>query len=293
MANYAGDDLVGESIGPFRIERLLGQGGMGRVYLGVSVSGRRVAVKVVRPELADDPGFRKRFRAEVEAAMAVSGAFTAPVVDADPDGPLPWLATVHVDGPSLQDEVDARGPLPAGAVRRLGASLAESLTAIHRAGLIHRDLKPANILLASDGPRVIDFGISRAADGTAYTATGGVVGSAGYMSPEQILGRDLTPASDVFALGAVLVFAATGRPAFGTGPFQAVLFRAAYEPPALDGLHDPLASTIAACLAKNPLHRPPLSDLPHLFISSTATPADDGPATALPVALHPAAAEPA
>ncbi|MBB2910759.1 serine/threonine protein kinase [Streptosporangium becharense] len=216
MTFFGVDGVITGTIGPFRIVRLLGEGGMGRVFLGTSPGGRQVAVKVVRPELASDPGFRRRFRGEVEAAMAVSGAFTTPVVDADPEGPLPWLATVYVPGPSLQAEIDARGPMAEPEVRTLGARLAEALVAIHRAGLIHRDLKPSNILLADDGPRVIDFGISRAIEGTALTATGGVIGSAGYMSPEQVAGNELTAASDVFALGAVVTFAATGRPAFGT-----------------------------------------------------------------------------
>ncbi|MEV4376856.1 serine/threonine-protein kinase [Streptosporangium sp. NPDC049644] len=263
---FLGDGETG-AIGPFRIVRLLGEGGMGRVYLATSASGRAVAVKVVRPELAGDPSFRRRFRAEVEAAMAVSGAFTTPVVDADPDGPVPWLATVYVPGPSLQSEIETRGPMAEAQVRALGARLAEALAAIHRAGIIHRDLKPSNILLADDGPRVIDFGISRAADGTSLTATGGVIGSAGYMSPEQVAGHELTPASDVFALGAVVAFAATGRSAFGTGPFQVVMFRAAYESPWLDGTPPGLVGLVSACLDKDPRRRPKVARLPELFVA--------------------------
>ncbi|MEV4062174.1 protein kinase domain-containing protein [Nonomuraea dietziae] len=253
------------AIGPFKVVRLLGEGGMGRVYLATSASGRSVAVKVVRPELADDPTFRRRFKAEAEAAMAVSGAFTTPVVDADPDGPVPWLATVYVPGPSLQSAIETGGPMAEAQVRVLGARLAEALAAIHRAGIIHRDLKPSNILLADDGPRVIDFGISRAADGTSLTATGGVIGSAGYMSPEQLAGHELSPASDVFALGAVVAFASTGRPAFGTGPFQAVMFRAAYERPQLDGVPLGLVGLVSACLDKDPRRRPEVARLPELF----------------------------
>ncbi|MER5420608.1 PQQ-binding-like beta-propeller repeat protein [Streptosporangium roseum] len=265
MTFLAGDGTA--AIGPFRIVRLLGEGGMGQVYLATSASGRSVAVKVVRPELAGDPSFRRRFKAEVEAARAVSGAFTTPVVDADPDGPVPWLATVYVPGPSLQSEIETHGPMPEAQVRILGARLAEALDAIHRAGIIHRDLKPSNILLADDGPRVIDFGISRAADGTSLTATGGVIGSAGYMSPEQIAGRELTSVSDVFALGAVVAFASTGRSAFGTGPFQAVMFRAAYEPPQLDGMPPGLVGLVSACLDKDPLRRPAVTRLPGLFVT--------------------------
>ncbi|MCD0448757.1 PQQ-binding-like beta-propeller repeat protein [Actinocorallia sp. API 0066] len=284
MAFYGTDGVMAETIGPFRIVRLLGEGGMGRVFLGTSPSGRQVAVKVVRPELASDPGFRRRFRAEVEAAMAVSGAFTTPVVDADPEGPLPWLATVYVPGPSLQSRIEDAGPLVASEAATLGARLAEALAAIHRAGLIHRDLKPSNILLADDGPRVIDFGISRASEGTVFTATGNVIGSAGYMSPEQVAGHELTPASDVFALGAVMVFAVTGTPAFGTGPFQVLMFRAAYEPPNLTDVPPRLLDLLTACLDKDASRRPSVASLPELFINGTPLPYPADPASARPPA---------
>ncbi|WP_405614257.1 protein kinase domain-containing protein [Streptomyces sp. NBC_01508] len=248
-------------IGPYRVIRELGAGGMGRVHLAASRSGRAVAVKVVRPELAADPDFRRRFKAEVDAARAVSGAFTAPVVDADPEGPQPWLATAYIPGPSLTEALDAHGPMPEPTLRVLGGGLAEALAAIHRAGLIHRDLKPSNILLTPDGPRVIDFGISRAVDATVLTVEGQVPGSPGFMSPEQSTGGELTAASDVFAFGAVLVFAATGSPPFGTGAAHALMYRAAYEEPRLDGVPHGLLDIVAACLDKDPARRPTVEQL--------------------------------
>ncbi|MFF0206180.1 PQQ-binding-like beta-propeller repeat protein [Streptomyces sp. NPDC005017] len=248
-------------IGPYRVIRELGAGGMGRVHLATSRSGRAVAVKVVRAELAADPDFRRRFRAEVDAARAVSGAFTASVVDADPEGPQPWLATAYIPGPSLADALDAHGPMPEATLRVLGGGLAEALAAIHRAGLIHRDLKPSNILLTLDGPRVIDFGISRAVDGTVLTAEGQVAGSPGFMSPEQSRGAELTSASDVFAFGAVLALAATGIPPFGTGAVHALLYRAAYEEPQLNGVPHGLLGIVTACLDKDPARRPTVGHL--------------------------------
>ncbi|MEY9874677.1 outer membrane protein assembly factor BamB [Streptacidiphilus sp. MAP12-33] len=248
-------------IGPYRILRELGAGGMGRVYLAATASGRAVAVKVVHPEFAADPYFRRRFQREADAARAVSGAFTAPVVDCDPDGTPPWLATAYVPGPSLSEAIDAGDPMPEPSLRVLGAGLAEALIAVHRAGLVHRDLKPSNILLALDGPRVIDFGISKAADGTALTAEGQLIGSPGYMSPEHCEGRELSAASDVFSLGAVLAYAATGRPPFGVGATHAVLYRTVHEPPSLDGVPPGLLGIVAACLEKDPSRRPPLEHL--------------------------------
>src|SRR6516225_11478557 len=182
---------------------------MGHVFLGMSAGGRPIAVKVIRAELATDPDFRARFRGEVAAAQKVSGLFTALVVDADLDAPVPWLATAYVAGPSLTEAVRSHGPLPVRSLMALAAGLAEGLAAIHAAGVVHRDLKPSNVLLAEDGPRVIDFGISRAAETTALTQTGLVVGSPGFMSPEQAMGYDVGPASDIFNLGAVLAYAAT------------------------------------------------------------------------------------
>ncbi|ONK13562.1 serine/threonine-protein kinase [Streptomyces sp. MP131-18] len=248
-------------VGRYRLAGRLGAGGMGRVYLGRSPSGRLVAVKLVRPELAEDPGFRARFAREVAAARRVTGFFTAAVVDADPDGPSPWLATAYVPGLPLDEAVAAHGPWPVRSVRALGAGLAEALEAIHEAGLVHRDLKPSNVLIAPDGPRVVDFGISVAAEATALTRTGMVVGTPGFMAPEQLTGAPVTPATDVFALGAVLTYAATGTGPFGTGSAQALNFRIAYEEPDLGGLPPSGLEIVADCLAKDPARRPAVSAL--------------------------------
>jgi hypothetical protein len=245
-----------ELIGPYRLRGRLGAGGMGRVYLGLSPGGRAVAVKVIRAELAQDPEFRARFRREVAVAQTVSGLYTAPVLDADTDGPEPWLATAYVPGPSLADAVTRHGPLPAASVLMLAAGLAEALTAIHNAGIVHRDLKPANVLLAADGPRLIDFGISRAAEASALTHTGLVVGSPGFMSPEQAEGREVGPASDVFSLGAVLAFAATGQGPFGSGSTPALVYRVVHNPPDLDQVPAGIRPLAERCLAKDPGARP-------------------------------------
>lgn len=248
-------------VGRYRITGLLGAGGMGRVYLGHSPGGRLVAVKVVRPDLAEDPGFRRRFAREVAAARKVNGFFTAAVVDADPDGSPPWLATAYVPGLPLDKAVAAHGPWPAESVRALGAGLAEALEAIHAVGLVHRDLKPSNVLIAPDGPRVVDFGISVAAESTALTSTGMVVGTPGFMAPEQLTGEPVTPATDVFALGAVLAYAATGVGPFGTGSAQALNFRIVYEEPDLAELPSPGLEIISRCLAKDPARRPAVAEL--------------------------------
>jgi hypothetical protein len=250
-----------ESVGPYRLIRRLGAGGMGQVYLARTPGSRLVAVKVIRPELAADPGFRSRFAREVTAARSVSGMFTAPVVDADPDGQLPWLATAYVPGPSLTDAVAERGPLPPGVVLTLAAGLAEALVAIHAAGLVHRDLKPSNVLLARDGPRVIDFGISRAADASVLTQTGAIMGSPGYLSPEQAEGRPVGPPGDVFSLGAVLAFAATGAGPFGTGPALAIAFRIVNAAPNLSGVPEQVRPLIERCLVKDPAARPSPGEL--------------------------------
>ncbi|OKK10914.1 serine/threonine-protein kinase [Streptomyces sp. CB02400] len=245
-------------LGGYRLLRRLGAGGMGRVYLARSPGGRTVAVKVVRPDLAADAGFRERFRHEVEIAKAVSGRYTAPVVDADPEAALPWLATSYVLGPDLTDVVAAHGALPERTVRALAAGLAAALQEVHAAGLIHRDLKPSNVLLAADGPRVIDFGIARAVDGSRMTQTGVVVGSPGYMSPEQAQGKDIGTAGDVFSLGAVLAFAATGRGAFGDGAAShaALLYQIVHGEPDLTGVPQSLLGLVRACLMKDPAQRP-------------------------------------
>ncbi|MFJ8554902.1 serine/threonine-protein kinase [Streptomyces sp. NPDC093676] len=250
-----------EQVGPYRIAARLGAGGMGRVYVGHSRSGRTAAVKVVHAELAEDAEFRRRFVREVAAAQRVSGAFTAPVLGADPESDPPWLATLYVPGPGLSDVIGAHGALPEGSVRLLGAGLLEALAAIHSAGLVHRDLKPSNVLLAADGPRVIDFGISAASEFSALTRTGSVVGTPGFMSPEQLVGKPVGPASDVFSLGALLVFAATGEGAFGQGPVQAVMYRIVHEQARLDAVPEALRTPLARALAKDPADRPEVVEL--------------------------------
>ncbi|MGD0068893.1 MAG: serine/threonine-protein kinase, partial [Streptosporangiaceae bacterium] len=248
-------------IGPYRLLGQLGTGGMGQVFLGLSAGGRLVAVKVIRAELAADPEFRARFRREIIAAHKVSGLFTAAVVDADVDGLVPWLATAYVAGPSLAQAVSEHGPLPAASVLALAAGLAESLTAIHAAGVVHRDLKPSNVLLAVDGPRVIDFGISRAAEATSLTRAGFVMGSPGFMSPEQAEGRDVGPPSDMFSLGAVLAFAATGDGPFGGGSTAALVYRVVHSPANLDHVPDEVRPLAERCLAKDPSRRPTADEL--------------------------------
>ncbi|KOU27850.1 protein kinase domain-containing protein [Streptomyces sp. WM6368] len=242
--------------GRYRLVGRLGQGGMGVVYLGRSQSGRAVAVKVVRPELSTEPGFRRRFADEVAAARRVGGFHTAPVVDADPDGEPAWLVTAFVPGPTLQAVLARVGALPLDTLTVLAAGLAEALEAIHRAGVIHRDLKPANIIVAEDGPRVIDFGIARALDGTSLTQTGLQVGTPGFLAPEQLTGGGvLTPAVDMFALGVVLTQAAGGAP-FGDGPSAARHFKVVYEEPDLTAVPEELRGAIGACLSKDPAARP-------------------------------------
>ncbi len=229
---------------------------MGRVYLGRSPGGRHVAVKAIRAELAESPDFRTRFAREVSAARRVSGIFTAPVVDADLDGPVPWLATSYVAGPSLATAVVTGGPMSAGSVLALAAGLAEGLSAIHAAGVVHRDLKPSNVIMADDGPRVLDFGISLSAEASALTQTGMVVGSPGFMSPEQADGHDVGPPSDIFSLGAVLAFAATGQGPFGTGSTAALVYRVVHSEPDASALPGEIRPLIERCLAKDPRHRP-------------------------------------
>ncbi|MER5962952.1 serine/threonine-protein kinase [Streptomyces sp. NPDC002057] len=246
---------VGTLIGRYVIEHKLGEGGMGTVYLARSRGGRAVAVKVARPELAADPSFRARFRAEVQAARQVGGFHTAQVVDADPDAEAPWLATAYIPGPTLSALVTAEGPMGEGRLRSLGAALAEALEAIHACGLVHRDLKPGNIVMAPDGPRVLDFGIARAVESTRLTATGAAFGTPGYLAPEQALGEQVTGAADVFALGAVLVAAAGGRP-FGDGTPMGLMYRAVHEAPDLASVPEALRGLVGRCLAKNPYERP-------------------------------------
>jgi tRNA A-37 threonylcarbamoyl transferase component Bud32 len=258
-------------LGPYWLLGRLGGGGMGEVFLGRSPGGRLIAVKVVRSELAGQAEFRQRFAREVAAAQKVSGLFTAPVVDADVDAPVPWLATAYVPGPSLADAITGHGPLPATPVLALAAGLAEGLGAIHAAGIVHRDLKPSNVLLADDGPRIIDFGISRAAEAAVLTGTGVVFGSAAFMSPEQARGNAVGPPSDVFSLGAVLTFAATGQGPFGTGSSATLLYRVVFTPPDTSGLPAELRPLAERCLAKDPEQRPSTEQL--LVELNTAPPA--------------------
>src|SRR5579871_4835246 len=249
------------AIGEFRLLARLGAGGMGQVFLASSLAGRMVAVKVIHTELCRDTEFVRRFRNEVEAAQKVSGWYTAPVVAAGVNDNPPWLATAFVPGLSLDDIVSRYGPLPLPAVWRLAAGLAEALRAIHGVGLIHRDLKPANVLLALDGPRVIDFGISRAVTDTRLTATGAIIGTLSYMSPEQVLGEVTGPASDTFSLGSVLAYAASGTDPFTVSPGSpsaAVMFRIVHGEPDLATVPAELRGPIEACLAKKPQARPDL-----------------------------------
>ncbi|MFD5393403.1 transporter substrate-binding domain-containing protein [Streptomyces sp. NPDC127097] len=252
-----------QQIGPFRIIGLLGGGGMGRVYLGRAADGRPVAVKTARSELADDRGFRARFAREVSAAQQVGGPFVAPVVDAAPHDDVPWMATEYVPGVSLTDAVHDCGPLPEHAVRLLTAGLLHALTAVHAHGLVHRDLKPSNILLTAEGPRVIDFGIAHSAADTALTTTGTALGTPGFMAPEQLVmtGPKVTGAADVFALGGVIVYAATGGGPYGNADPQVLMYRTVHEEPRLDELTDALRELASACLAKDPERRPALPAL--------------------------------
>ncbi|MGW5445729.1 serine/threonine-protein kinase [Streptomyces asiaticus] len=245
-------------IGAYRLLGRLGSGGMGRVFVGRSAGGRTVAVKVVHAQFALDEEFRARFRREVDAARRVGGAFTAPVLDADPEARIPWVATGYVAGPPLNQAVSDEGPLPEPSVRALGAGLAEALAAVHALGLVHRDVKPSNVLLALDGPRLIDFGIARATEGTvSLTSTGASIGSPGYMAPEQILGENVEGAADVFSLGAVLAYAATGEPPFPGDTSAALLYKVVHDEPRFGHeLTGELRDLVAACLAKNPADRP-------------------------------------
>ncbi|MFH7595586.1 serine/threonine-protein kinase [Streptomyces racemochromogenes] len=281
------------TIGGYRLEGRLGEGGMGVVYRARSLSGRQVAVKVIQPGLAGDPAFRQRFRREVAAARQVSGAFTAPVVDADVDAEAPWLATLFVAGPSLAQRVRHQGPLPTAEVWVLAAGLVEALRDIHRVGLVHRDLKPGNVLLAEDGPRVIDFGIARAVAGagagaTALTRTGVAIGTPPFMAPEQFRRGDVGPAADVFALGSVLVHAATGRGPFEGGHPDAVGFLVVHEPPDLTDLSPELLPLVEPCLAKDPADRPAVAGLLAL-VEAKLSAADGAYAPRTPTAVAPAA----
>ncbi|MGW2409332.1 protein kinase domain-containing protein [Streptomyces sp. NPDC001739] len=263
-----------EYAGKYRLEARLGAGGMGVVHLARSSSGLLLAVKVIHAEFAQDPEFRGRFRQEVAAARRVSGAFTAPVVDADPDAARPWMATLHIPGPTLSDHVKRNGPLTPGEVRRLAAGLAEALRDIHRAGVVHRDLKPGNVLLAADGPKVIDFGISRPSDSDMRTETGKLIGTPPFMAPEQFQRpREVGPAADVFALGSVLVHAATGRGPFDSESPYIVAYQVVHDDADLAGVPRELVPLIESCLAKDPADRPTPDALMELL--QTDAPEDD------------------
>ncbi|MFF9806206.1 PQQ-binding-like beta-propeller repeat protein [Streptomyces coeruleorubidus] len=251
-----------EYAGHYRLESCLGSGGMGVVHLARSTSGMKLAVKVVHAEFAKDPEFRGRFRQEVGAARRVSGAFTAPVVDADPEAGRPWMATLFIPGPTLAQEVKRNGPLAPAQLRRLMAGLAEALRDIHRVGVVHRDLKPSNVLLAEDGPKVIDFGISRPKDSELRTETGKLIGTPPFMAPEQFRRpREVGPAADVFALGSVMVHAATGRGPFDSDSPYVVAYQVVHDEPELAGVPEELAPLVLRCLAKEPEDRPSPDEL--------------------------------
>ncbi|MEU8707372.1 serine/threonine-protein kinase [Streptomyces sp. NPDC048565] len=276
-----------EYAGQYRLEACLGAGGMGVVHLARSASGLQLAVKVVHRQHAADPEFRARFRQEVAAARRVSGAFTAPVVDADPGAVLPWMATLYVPGPTLAAQVKRNGPMSPAALRRLTAGLAEALRDIHRAGVIHRDLKPSNVLLPDSGPKVIDFGISRPYDSDLRTETGKLIGSPPYMAPEQFQRpREVGPAADVFALGAVLVHAATGRGPFDSDSPYLVAYQVVHDEADLAGVPPDLAPLVGRCLAKDPEERP----TPDEIMAALHPPSYDATAF-IPVQRKPAAAE--
>ncbi|WP_215453512.1 bifunctional serine/threonine-protein kinase/ABC transporter substrate-binding protein [Streptomyces sp. ATCC 21386] len=283
-------------IADHRLLGRLGAGGMGVVYLARTSAGSLVALKVLAAEYAEDTGFRERFRREVEVARRVSSPWAVPLIDADADAAAPWLATAFVPGPSLAEAVAAHGPLGEHGLRVLGGRLAQALGEVHRAGLVHRDLKPGNVLLAADGPRLIDFGIARAPEDSGLTATGLVVGTPGYLSPEQAEGRGglaIGAPSDVFSLGCVLAFAATGRPPFGTGALDALLYRAVHDPADLDGVPAPLGELLSRCLEKDPTARPEVAELVRELLHAGGAEADsdsDSEAHADEASAEPAAA---
>lgn len=250
-----------QELGGYQLLGRIGAGGMGVVYLAETRTGRKLALKAILKEFVQDPDFRTRFRREAAAAMKVRGRFLATLIDADPDADQPWLAIEYVEGPSLTAVVQARGPLPEPDVRSMLAGVAEALRAVHAVGIVHRDLKPSNILLGQDGPFVIDFGIAQASDSTALTRTGLKVGTPSFMAPEQIRGSLATPAADVWALGAVALYAATGQRAFGEGDTTVVYYRVVHEEPDLSACPPWLLPLVRACLSKDPSDRPDLQEV--------------------------------
>ncbi|WP_327260606.1 serine/threonine protein kinase [Streptomyces sp. NBC_01232] len=263
-------------VGGYRLAAVLGAGGMGKVYLSYTPGGRPIAIKVIRPEFSEDPEFRRRFQQEVRSAERVQGLYTAPVIDSDTEGAQPWLATAYVPGPSLAHAVARHGALPVRSVLLLTVGVAEALHVIHGAGIVHRDLKPANVLLASDGPRVIDFGIARAADSTALTSTGVSVGTPAFMAPEQASAGTVTPATDVFALGQIAAFTAIGASVFGDGPSHAVLYRIVHEDPDLSALPEELRPVVTRCLSRDPADRPTLTEVIELCNAASEAPLRQG-----------------
>ncbi|HEX4289664.1 MAG TPA: discoidin domain-containing protein [Trebonia sp.] len=264
------------TIGTYRLQARLGAGGMGRVYLAFTPAGRPVALKVVRSGIGDDLDFLVRFRQEIQAAQRVRGLYTAELIDADPTATPPWLVTAYVPGPSLEEVIDNDGPMPEAMVFRLIAGVAEALQAIHAAGVIHRDLKPSNVLLAADGPRVIDFGIARALATMPLTRNDVMMGSPDFLSPEQILRQPITPAIDVFALGSLAAFAALGRLPFGQGHITEVAHRVAHEPPSLAGCPVRLLTLIESCLEKQPEARPGPARIIEFCVARAAELTDSG-----------------
>ncbi|MEV5516002.1 serine/threonine-protein kinase [Streptomyces flaveolus] len=284
-----------EYAGHYRLESCLGSGGMGVVHVARSTSGMKLAVKVVHARYAEDPEFRGRFRQEVAAARRVSGAFTAPVVDADPEAGRPWMATLFIPGPTLSEQVKRNGPMDPAQLRRLMAGLAEALRDIHRVGVVHRDLKPSNVLLAEDGPKVIDFGISRPTDSELRTETGKLIGTPPFMAPEQFRRpREVGPAADVFALGSLMVHAATGRGPFDSDSPYVVAYQVVHDEPDLTGVPETLAPLVLRCLAKEPEERPTPDELmrelrsvaasydTQAFLRAPRTEEADGPETDTP-----------
>lgn len=249
------------TVGGYRLAAVLGAGGMGKVYLSYTPGGRPIALKVIRPEFSEDPEFRRRFQQEVRAAQRVQGLYTAPVIDFDTEGSQPWLATAYVPGPSLSHAVAGYGRLPLRSVLLLAVGVAEALHVIHGAGIVHRDLKPANVLLAGDGPRVIDFGIARAADATSLTGSGVSVGTPAFMAPEQASAGTVTAGTDIFALGQIVAYAAIGAPAYGEGSSHAVLYRIVHEDPDLSALPEELRPLVTRCLSRDPADRPTLTEI--------------------------------
>ncbi|MFE7550477.1 serine/threonine-protein kinase [Streptomyces gardneri] len=270
-------------VGSFRLHRRLGAGGMGVVYLGSDRRGQRVALKVIRPDLAEDQEFRSRFAREVSAARRIRGGCTARLVAADLEADRPWFATQYVPGPSLHDRVAEEGGLRAADVASIGAALSEGLVAVHEAGVVHRDLKPSNILLSPKGPRIIDFGIAWATGASTLTHVGTAVGSPGFLAPEQVRGAAVTPATDVFSLGATLAYAAMADSPFGHGSSEVMLYRVVHEEPQLHGVPDALAPLIRACLAKDPEERPSTLQLSMRLKEIAAREAQGLPVTRPPV----------